>query len=215
MSGNRKRIDINGDMDAPGEDTVEAQESQPGSQDAQDPQALQDVQEPQAEKPREGGGEESADGGEDSELERVEAERDACREKLVRLQAEFENYRKRVQREAANAQAKGRSSLITEFLAIHDNLERALSAAEHHQEHQVLEGVRLTHSLFVDLLHKEGVEEIDPQGSAFDPELHEAMMAEPSDEEEGIVTKVFERGYMMDGRVLRPAKVVVSAGRSE
>src|SRR5660398_275465 len=83
------------------------------------------------------------------------------------------------------------------------------------EEGKVLEGVQLTHSLFTDLLQKEGVKEIDPQGSVFDPELHEAVMAEPSDEEEGIVTRVFERGYMIENRVLRPARVVVSQGRSE
>src|SRR5680860_586746 len=86
---------------------------------------------------------------------------------------------------------------------------------EHQEERKVLEGVQLTHSLFTDLLQKEGVKEIDPQGSVFDPELHEAVMAEPSDEEEGIVTRVFERGYMIENRVLRPARVVVSQGRSE
>jgi molecular chaperone GrpE len=102
--------------------------------------------------------------------------------------------------------------LLAEFLPVLDNLERALSAAEHHEEGKVLEGVRLTHSMFADLLRKEGVTEVDPLGAAFDPHMHEALMSQPSDSEEGTVTAVFERGYVFGDRVLRPAKVVVSAG---
>src|SRR5680860_608595 len=195
MSSDKKRIDIeNGEeeliQDYPGQEP-----DQPGSPEPQPEPENEDREEPELEKP--------------------EAERDDHVDKLLRLRAEFENYRKRVQRESAEAQTRGRASLLAEFLPILDNLDRALNAAEHHEERKVLEGVQLTHSLFTDLLQKEGVKEIDPQGSVFDPELHEAVMAEPSDEEEGIVTRVFERGYMIENRVLRPARVVVSQGRSE
>ena len=145
----------------------------------------------------------------------VAAERDAYLDGLQRLKAEFENFRKRAGREVLEARARARMGLLTEFLPVLDNLERALSAAEHHEEGQVLEGVRLTHSMFADLLRKEGVTEVDPLGAAFDPHVHEALMTQPSDSEEGTVTAVFERGYVFGDKVLRPAKVVVSAGPAE
>ena len=142
----------------------------------------------------------------------VAAERDAYLDGLQRLKAEFENFRKRADRDVLEARARARMSLLAEFLPVLDNLERALNAAEHHEEGKVLEGVRLTHSMFADLLRKEGVTEVDPLGAAFDPHMHEALMTQPSDREEGTVTAVFERGYVFGDRVLRPAKVVVSAG---
>ena len=108
-----------------------------------------------------------------------------------------------------------RVALLADFLPVLDNLERALSAAEHHEEGKVLEGVRLTRSQFVELLRREGVEEVDPLGGTFDPTVHEAMLARPADEPEGTVIDVFEKGYTVGGtRVLRPARVVVSSGTS-
>jgi molecular chaperone GrpE len=77
----------------------------------------------------------------------------------------------------------------------------------------VIEGVRLTHNLFSDLLRKEGVEEVEALGAHFDPTVHEALITQPSAEhEEGVVTTVLERGYVCGDRVLRPAKVAVSSG---
>lgn len=142
----------------------------------------------------------------------VKAERDAYLDGLQRLKAEFENFRRRADRDVREARARARVGLLTEFLPVLDNLERALNAAEHHEEGNVLEGVLLTHSMFADLLRKEGVTEVDPLGAAFDPHVHEALMTQPSDQEEGTVTAVFERGYVFGDTVLRPAKVVVSAG---
>jgi len=145
----------------------------------------------------------------------VAAERDAYLDGLQRLKAEFDNFRKRADRDVLEARARARVSLLTEFLPVLDNLDRALSAAEHHEEGKVLEGVRLTHSMFADLLRKEGVTEIDPMGAPFNPHVHEAVMIQPSESEEGTVTAVFERGYVFGEKVLRPAKVVVSAGPAE
>jgi len=145
----------------------------------------------------------------------VAAERDTYFDSLLRLKAEFDNYRKRTQRELLEADVRMRSSVLAEFLPVLDNLERALSAAEHHEEGKVLAGVRSTLNLFTDLLRREGVQQVDPLDAPFDPQLHEAMLAQPSDKEEGIVTSVFERGYVMGDRVLRPAKVAVSSGRAE
>lgn len=148
-------------------------------------------------------------------LAAVATERDSYLDALQRLKAEFDNFRKRADREVLEARARARMGLLAEFLPVFDNLDRALSAAEHHEEGKVLEGVRLTHVLFADLLRKEGVTEVDALGAPFDPHLHEAVMTQPSDQEEGLVTAVFEQGYVLGDRVLRPAKVVVSAGPTE
>ena len=97
-----------------------------------------------------------------------------------------------------------------------DNLERALDAAEHHEEGKVLEGVRMTRDLFVDLLTRAGVEEMPGVGAAVRPgcaRRHAASALRP--EEEGVVTAVLERGYRQGTQVLRPARVVVSAGRCD
>lgn len=145
-------------------------------------------------------------------LEVVTADRDRYLDALQRLQAEFDNFRRRSQRESSEARTRARCGVLGEFLSVFDNLARALDAAEHHQEGKVLEGVRLTHSLFADLLRREGVEEIHPLGSAFDPHLHEAIASLPSEESEGTVVQVVEKGYTAGETVLRPARVAVSAG---
>lgn len=131
---------------------------------------------------------------------------------LQRLQAEFDNYRRRARREMGEASEATRACLLGEFLPVLDNLERALNAAEHHEEGKVLEGVRLTRTLFVDLLRREGVEEVDPLGGEFDPCVHEAMVARAATEPEGTVVDVLEKGYTLGERLLRPARVVVSSG---
>lgn len=145
-------------------------------------------------------------------LSRAEAERDAFLDDLRRLKAEFENFRKRSQRELAEARDRARSSVILEFLPIMDNLERALAAATEHEEAKLIDGVRMTHKVFLDLLKREGVERVSPLGAPFDPELHEALMAQSSEEPEGIVIHVLEPGYVQGDRLLRAAKVVVSRG---
>ena len=107
---------------------------------------------------------------------------------------------------------RAQGELLGDLLPVLDNLERALDAAEHHDEGKVLGGVRLTRDMFVDLLRRAGVEEIETRGRPFDPQVHEAMLMQPSEQEEGTVTAVLERGYRQGDRVLRPARVAVSSG---
>lgn len=142
-------------------------------------------------------------------------ERDQLAEALLRLRAEFDNYRKRSAKELVDARSCAQGDLLVDLLPVLDNLERALDAAEHHEEGKVLQGVRMTRDLFVGLLGRAGVEEIEGVGTAFDPQVHDAMAHQPSDEEEGVVTAVLERGYRQGEQVLRPARVVVSAGSCE
>jgi molecular chaperone GrpE len=130
-----------------------------------------------------------------------------------RTQADFENYRKRVGREAADAEARGRGALARSLLPVLDNLERALAAAEpidrdtapNHLAH----GVKLVYEELAGVLRGAGIESYSPEGEAFDPDWHEAMMTRPG--EEGQVLEVLEKGYRLNGQVLRPARVVVGA----
>ena len=150
------------------------------------------------------------------EPESLIKERDELADALLRLRAEFDNYRKRSAKELIDARTCAQGDLLVDLLPVLDNLERALDAAEHHEEGKVLQGVRMTRDLFVGLLTRAGVEEIPGIGTPFDPEVHDAMLHQPSDdEEEGVITAVLERGYRQGDQVLRPARVVVSAGSCE
>jgi molecular chaperone GrpE len=147
-------------------------------------------------------------------LDALARERDALADSLLRLRAEFDNFRKRAVRELVEARDRARGELLSDLLPVLDNMERALDAAEHHEESKVLGGVRMTRDLFVDLLRRSGVEEIETVGAEFDPHVHDAVLVQPSDQDEGLVAAVLERGYRQGDRVLRPARVTVSSGRS-
>jgi molecular chaperone GrpE len=125
-----------------------------------------------------------------------------------RVQADFENYRKRAAREAAAAGERARSGLVRELLPVVDNLERALASAEEGEQH-LAQGVRLVHSELIAVLERNGVEQFDPEGDKFDPAEHEALSVR-AEGEPGVVIEVVERGYRSNGSVLRPARVVVS-----
>src|SRR3954470_10731003 len=125
-----------------------------------------------------------------------------------RIQADFENYRKRAVKEAAASGERARSGLVRELLPIVDNLERALASAEEGEQH-LAEGVRLVHSELIAVLERNGVEQFDPEGDKFDPAEHEALSVR-ADGEPGLVVEVVERGYRSNGAILRPARVVVS-----
>jgi molecular chaperone GrpE len=125
-----------------------------------------------------------------------------------RIQADFENYRKRAAREAASAGERAKSGLIRELLPVVDNLERALASAEDTEQH-LAEGVRLVHSELIAVLERNGIQQFDPAGDKFDPAEHEALSVR-DDGEPGLVLDVVEKGYRANGTVLRPARVVVS-----
>ena len=151
----------------------------------------------------------------EAEIEALRKERDLLIDQDLRLRAEFDNFRKRASREASEARERAQGQLLGEMLPVYDNLERALDAAEHHDEGKVLGGVRMVRDMFVELLRRTGVEEIETVGAAFDPNVHDAVVMQPSEQAEGTVTAVLERGFRQGGHVLRPARVVVSAGPAE
>ena len=143
-------------------------------------------------------------------LEAAEAERDEYLADLQRLVAEFENYRKRVARDQERLAAHAHERLIRELLPILDDLERALEAAERHEEATLVDGVKLVEQSLRKALVKEGLAEIEALGP-FDPHVHEALLTR-SDEgaEAGSVLEVVQRGYRLGDKVVRPARVIVS-----
>ena len=149
------------------------------------------------------------EGGE--EVAALQAERDELFDRLQRLAAEFDNFRKRNAREAAVTVERANERLVKELLPVLDDLGRALEAVAEHEEAKLEDGVRLVHRSLADLLAKEGLSEIATEG-AFDPHVHEALLSQPSEAAEGDVIEVVQKGYTLGDKVLRPARVVVSAG---
>jgi molecular chaperone GrpE len=145
-------------------------------------------------------------------LEAAEAKAEEHLDDLKRLAADFDNYRKRVARDQDSLVARAHERLVKELLPVLDDLERALDAATHHEEAKLEEGVRLVHRELEAALAREGLAEIDTNGR-FDPHVHEALLAQPSDQEEGSVIEVVQKGYRLGDRVLRPARVVVAAAQ--
>ena len=147
-------------------------------------------------------------------LAALEAERDEYLNDLKRVAAEFENYRKRVSRDQESLVARAHERLVKELLPVLDDLERALAAAEEHEEAKLEEGVRLVQRELRSALDREGLAEIETSG-LFDPHVHEALLTQPSEAEEGSVLEVIQKGYKLGNHVLRPARVVVAAPQSE
>jgi molecular chaperone GrpE len=145
------------------------------------------------------------------QLGALQAERDELFDRLQRLAAEFDNYRKRSAREQAEQATRANERLVKELLPVLDDLGRALGAATDHEEAKLEEGVRLVHRSLESLLEREGLAEIETDGR-FDPHVHEALLSQPSEVAEGDVLQVIQKGYKLGERVLRPARVVVSSG---
>lgn len=142
--------------------------------------------------------------------EQAEPEEPKEDDRLLRLAADFENYKKRAARERQEYVALANERLIAELLPVLDDLERALAAGEEHQEAQLEEGVRLVHRSLASLLERHGVTAIETEGR-FDPHVHEALLAQPSeDAESGSVLDVVQKGYKLGDRVVRPARVIVA-----
>jgi molecular chaperone GrpE len=145
------------------------------------------------------------------ELGQAQRERDEYLDALQRLKAEFDNYRKRVAREGAALAAHASERLVRELVPVLDDLERALEFAAAHEGAQLEDGVRLVHRALADALAKEGLAEIETDGK-FDPHTQEALLSQPSESEEGTVIQVLQKGYRLGDRIVRPARVVISAG---
>lgn len=147
-----------------------------------------------------------------AELAVCAAERDGFKDQLLRARAEFDNYRKRIARDSEQARLAAAQGLIRDLLPVADNLERALEHAGA-GDGGLAEGVRMILRQFLDVLAARGLSSIPALGEPFDPNVHEGLAIQPSDgHPANTVMSEYERGYMLGGQVLRPAKVVVSSG---
>lgn len=151
---------------------------------------------------------EIVDDEEDSKASETE-EVNEYQERYQRLLADFENYKKREEASKADFKKFAQSSLIEKLLPVIDNLDRALAKAD--EDDAFVEGVIMTRKEFMKILENEGLEEIESDGCEFDHNVHQAVLAEENDEvEENHIIETFQKGYKLNGRVLRPAMVKVS-----
>lgn len=151
------------------------------------------------------------------QIEQLQAELAMAREQSLRAAAEMQNIRRRAEQDVEKAHKFGLEKFVNDMLPVVDNLERAITAAaqEGAEMASVVEGVELTLKSLIDGLKRHKVEEIDPEGQPFDPQMHQAMtMVEQPDVEPNTVINVFQKGYTLHGRLVRPAMVVVSKASS-
>ncbi|MDH3338564.1 MAG: nucleotide exchange factor GrpE [Gammaproteobacteria bacterium] len=145
-------------------------------------------------------------------LAELQAKADENWDRYLRAAAEAENVRKRASRNVEQARKFALESFGRELLAVKDSLEMGLAAGEAADAKSLLEGSEATLKLLTVTLERFGVAEIDPEGEPFDPDLHEAMTMRPSaDVEPGSVLTVIQKGYSLNGRLLRPARVIVAS----
>ncbi len=147
-----------------------------------------------------------------SELEALKKQVEESLDKAIRAQAELDNVRKRSVRDVENAHKYALDKFANELLPVIDSMELGMNAAESEEEQNSLkEGMDLTLKMFRDVLEKFGVEEVDPEGEKFDPEKHQAVsMQELEGAESGTVATVLQKGYALNGRLIRPAMVIVA-----
>ena len=207
MSSEENRREPGTGEGSEGVEEVEEIQGSPGDpasvgQPGEDPGALEDPEAPAGEE----SGAEEALATLAVELEETRRERDQYLDALRRLKAEFENSRKRQEREKARILETASERLVVELLPVLDNLDRALGA-----EGDIREGVRATRDQLGDVLGSVGLLPVASDGQPFDPNVHEAVMGQHSEEhEEGTILETFQRGYLLNGKPIRPAKVVVA-----
>jgi molecular chaperone GrpE len=147
----------------------------------------------------------------DAETAKLAAELEDLRQTLLRRQADFDNYRKRIEKERADDSKRATARVVEGLIPVIDGFEHAL-AAHHEKEYEVYrKGFELIYKQLLDNISRMGVERVDPTGKVFDPHMHQAMdRMETTDHEDGTVVQTFQPGYVFNGRVLRPAMVRVA-----
>ena len=178
-------------------DQAEEQEANQTDQEATDTPSEEEEQEAEEQK---------------DPLQQKQEEYQELYDKHLRLYSEFENFRRRSRKETADAKEKGRSDMVLAVLPVIDDFERALSSINESTESKdVYEGVELIYNKFKNILSEQGLQEMQPVGETFDPDYHEAVtkMQAPSEDQKGKVIDVVEKGYMLNDRIVRHAKVVV------
>lgn len=189
-----------------------SQETKPDDTSAKSQQSEAEMEEklqPEAEVDQSELSEES----EHNQVEELQQKLTTLGEQLLREQAEMQNVRRRAQRDVESAHKYALEKFASELLSVVDNLERAIDAIDADDESQkaVAEGLELTLKTFIDVLAKYNVEPVEPEGQPFDADLHQAVSTVPNNEvEPNTVINVFQKGYTLNGRLIRPAMVVVS-----
>jgi len=201
MTG-KKFIKIKTDSD---EDKEKENGTEAAASDREDPQSKPEMTDPaQVENPIEDL---------EAKLEAKEQEAKENYERLLRVSAEFENYKKRASRDLAELRKFSNQSLIKEMLSVIDNLELAMNSTNGHKtiDQGLLQGLDMTHKEILKVFEKFNVKPIEAKGHAFDPTFHEAVMQEATDEfDENTVINELQKGYLIHDRLLRPAMVVVA-----
>ena len=153
---------------------------------------------------------------EEDSFEALKARADENWDKYLRVVAETDNIRKRATRDVENAHKYALENFSREFLAVVDSLEMGLVSGKEASMKSLIEGNQATLKLMLSIMQQFGIDEIDPHGEPFDSEIHEAMTTQSSsDVEPGSVLTVFQKGYTLNGRLLRPARVVVASEMTE
>lgn len=145
---------------------------------------------------------------EDAEKAEANKQLEDLNNKLLRLQADFINYKNRVEREKENIYSYALEDIMSQLLPVLDNFERALNNME--EANSYYEGVKMIYDQMVDVLSKNGLKEIDCLNKPFDPNFHHAVMSEESDKKEGTILEVLQKGYMLKDKVIRPSMVKVA-----
>ncbi len=200
-------IDINEEKDQVTEETAEELEKEAAEAEVQE-EPEENEAEAEAEKQEAEGGE-TEDAPADNNEEKAEEVDEDLQTKFLRLSADFQNYRRRVDKEKSDIYAYANEKIVLQLLEVMDNFERAMQTAD--PEDKYVQGIALIFKQLEDLLHKNNVEEIEALGKSFDPAYHNAVMTEAAeDTESGTITKVLQKGYTMNSKVIRPAMVAVS-----
>ena len=144
-------------------------------------------------------------------IKELEETCDAMKDEALRAKAEMENIRRRAEKEVSNARKFGVEKFVKELLPVTDSIDQALKHEVKLEEAVAMkEGIELTAKMLIDILKNNGLEELDPKGEKFDPNIHEAMAMIPNPElDDNTVFEVFQKGYLLNGRVVRAAKVIV------
>lgn len=151
----------------------------------------------------------------EAEIQKLVEERDALQERLLRRQAEFENFKKRAERERAEYMQFASADLVRELLSVLDSFDLAIrnAGSQGSAGEDMLRGLDLVYKQLLDTLARFGLKPIEATGQPFDPNFHQAISTVPSNVPENTVVEEFRRGYTLNGRLLRPAMVAVSAGK--
>ncbi len=199
----------NSEQNVDTDDSIVNEQTQEPNQEQEDLQS-QTVSDSEVNESNETDSEHAAEPSLDQQLEEAQQHAAESHEKMLRMQAEMENLRKRTERDVSNAHKYAVEKFANELLQVKDSLELGLSA-EDIDVKKLREGTELTLKIFTSVFEKFSVEEVNPLGEAFDPNLHEAMtMQESTEHEPNTVLTVVQKGYTLHGRLMRPAMVIVS-----